>query len=749
MRSVSTLIEKTRVAAAVLAGIAGLAFPCAAQDSTSRNSDGGSGLPGDALNPWVLGPGMRSNYIVDLRPFSTSMGTTFGVGPIIKSGKTSATRFTALNGTSVISASARTNAPYPATSYSYWTTPGAGLHPTENIASGVSAITPAGTATVFGVGLMDFDEVAIGSSNVFVNQLYAAQVAFDPGQPGRLYVTRVHAAANSTANNTDRSQFGLGSIDADGNLCFRADSFGSAGPTSSLLVGDNYFRIKSPLRGITVNLIDNNGGSNSGATDWLLVRSPATHTVPTAIPADLAGRSVLMGTDLLGNYLFESSAGDFSGSSTAHRTGTLDHRGAPSFSARVLFPGSIGTGAILTRTSAGGGKTNAITVWGVDANGNPTTSRTVPLPTSLTDPCLPYTWDLGGGDFRGYESQTIFRGGSGPVAMTMDQQGRALVASLVFHGSIGGAANPFDAIAVARFDPSVPGSPVSWTNAAWVDTTQSTGKPLFGDYGADGAPGTNDAGEGDGVVNANDAPIGRLASLTENPFAGPGPSLSAPAFDAAGNLYFIASVSLRKRIGSQVLEVPSVALVRAVYDAAAFCYTPEVVMEVGSVFTGVNSSTPYQVQYLSVADADSSSSTSIWSSSTMQQAWNKLNPLDMPSADPRQLGGLVVSARICYDVNGDGQFEDPTVIGNNPNSPDEAYNVVLYVGFTPTEPRCGTADFDNDGDSGTDADIEAFFACLAGNCCPTCQSVDFDGDGDAGTDFDIEAFFRVLAGGSC
>jgi len=59
----------------------------------------------------------------------------------------------------------------------------------------------------------------------------------------------------------------------------------------------------------------------------------------------------------------------------------------------------------------------------------------------------------------------------------------------------------------------------------------------------------------------------------------------------------------------------------------------------------------------------------------------------------------------------------------------------------------GTADFDHDGDSGTDADIEAFFACLAGNCCAMCGSADFNGDGDSGTDADIESFFRVLAGG--
>jgi hypothetical protein len=65
--------------------------------------------------------------------------------------------------------------------------------------------------------------------------------------------------------------------------------------------------------------------------------------------------------------------------------------------------------------------------------------------------------------------------------------------------------------------------------------------------------------------------------------------------------------------------------------------------------------------------------------------------------------------------------------------------------------QCGSADFNCDGDVGTDADIESFFACLAGNCppAPCCATADFNGDGDVGTDADIEAFFRVLAGGTC
>jgi len=75
-------------------------------------------------------------------------------------------------------------------------------------------------------------------------------------------------------------------------------------------------------------------------------------------------------------------------------------------------------------------------------------------------------------------------------------------------------------------------------------------------------------------------------------------------------------------------------------------------------------------------------------------------------------------------------------------------------GSTPSVPAIisvSSTDFDGDGDEGTDADIEAFFAAIGGGACPTgtCGSIDFDGDGDEGTDADIEAFFRVVGGGAC
>ncbi|HYE63492.1 MAG TPA: hypothetical protein VD997_15995 [Phycisphaerales bacterium] len=78
------------------------------------------------------------------------------------------------------------------------------------------------------------------------------------------------------------------------------------------------------------------------------------------------------------------------------------------------------------------------------------------------------------------------------------------------------------------------------------------------------------------------------------------------------------------------------------------------------------------------------------------------------------------------------------------------YLMAFDTGVAPT-PVCGTSDFNGDGDAGTDQDIEAFFACIGGNCCPTCfgGGADFNADGDTATDQDIEAFFRVLGGGAC
>jgi hypothetical protein len=111
-------------------------------------------------------------------------------------------------------------------------------------------------------------------------------------------------------------------------------------------------------------------------------------------------------------------------------------------------------------------------------------------------------------------------------------------------------------------------------------------------------------------------------------------------------------------------------------------------------------------------------------------------------------GGAAWANSYANGVSSDGTTI--TVVGtawNNANNRNEA---VMWVSIPPG-PHCGSSDFNGDGDFGTDQDIQAFFACLAGSCCAACSPLgsDFNGDGDAGTDQDIESFFRVLAGGAC
>jgi hypothetical protein len=95
------------------------------------------------------------------------------------------------------------------------------------------------------------------------------------------------------------------------------------------------------------------------------------------------------------------------------------------------------------------------------------------------------------------------------------------------------------------------------------------------------------------------------------------------------------------------------------------------------------------------------------------------------------------------DVNGDGAV-DLAVTNRDSNS----VSVLLNNGIPMPPPpivNCPN-DFNRDGDVATDADIEMFFQCLAGNCCQTCHTADLNVDGDIATDADIEYFFAALAG---
>lgn len=726
------------VAAAVVA-MSLLVPTAAAQDSYSRNANAGNGLPGDGLSPFLTTT-QRVNYVVDLTAFTTAAGTTLGIAPVMKSGRFGSTRFGAVNGASSISQNLRRDVAYPAASYTLWTN-GPGGVSSENDTSLNQNITPTGTASVFGVGFMDFDEALVSTTNIFTNQLYGGLIGFDPATPDRLFVSRVNAAVNAANGQADRSQFGYGAIDSDGNLYFRADGFGAAGTVSSVLVGDNYFRVRLNARTTTLNTIDNAGAAHAASTDWLLQRSTVTHATPSCLSQSLAGRPLGVGADFTGIYKFESVANTIA-SSTAHRPATLDHRGAAHISGVPIFPGSVATGGVLSRATAGSGKTDSLSIFGISTAGGVTIARTLTLPATLSDRCDSFAWPIGGGDFRNYDSQVTFRGGTGPVATAKDQQGRALAAAVVYNGGSTSTSNPFNAIAGARFDPQVVNSAVTWTTIAWVNSTLQTGKELTGDFGADGIPGTLDAGEADRDAS-NDAPVGRLASASELGGGLVGPSLSAPAFDAAGNAYFIASVALKKRVGPQNQFDYKLALVRGVVNTADFCYRLEVVAEVGQVFAGRNSGRNYKLAALNLADSDSVSTASIWSASATQEPWNNIDASALPTSAPQHLGGLVLSARIVYDTNGDGNFIDPTAIGGDTTGVDEGYNVILYVGnITPLDAVC-FADYDMNG--GVDGqDVEAFFDDWSQGL--SAADTNFDGGVDGQ---DVETFFIQWSAGGC
>ena len=125
---------------------------------------------------------------------------------------------------------------------------------------------------------------------------------------------------------------------------------------------------------------------------------------------------------------------------------------------------------------------------------------------------------------------------------------------------------------------------------------------------------------------------------------------------------------------------------------------------------------------------------------TPQQAGT--NPLTQNIGPQPNTRAAVVAALASPDCNSN----------NRPDVIDVAMGVADVNGNgvpdTCEPPPC-SADYNHDGAVGTDADIEDFFRCLAGDCCAACTSADFNGDGDVATDADIEAFFRVLAGGPC
>lgn len=637
-----------------------LSCAASAQDSVSKLQ----ALPGDAVTPFDAVESIN-DYVVDMTALRSSWGNTFGIAPIAKTG---ALRDTAPNffnkgmGAQSISRILKSGVPFVRSSYESWNAPGFGINDDITRNDPGTQVSATGlTGYQFGYGFAEFGSGTTDPAGnlASLNNLVGGVVNFTDSRPSRLFVTRVNAAVNAGQENCNLSQFGMGGVDEDGNLHARGEGFGAnicAGLNP--LTGNNLLRIRTLNRTGVVNIISAAGGVDAPATDFLLSNSAVTHNTPTCASTTLAGRPLVIASNFNREYVAETTAGSALASpANAHfAAGIGDQRGAVAYHPAnfpALFPGSaIGTAAILARTT-GSGLTTNINIWGLAANGAFLAPRALALPAVVSDPIQ--TWsntDLTGSqELDHYHSQTAFRGGNSQVALGQDQAGNLLAAGVVYYGftppSLVPFNNPNNYIAVARVDAT---GATSWSVAAW--TKQSTS-------GSDGKT----------IFQNGSTPIGRL---TGSAF---GPALSAPMIDAVGNVWFLGQMVLDAAPTSVV-----VGLIRAVLDPATFSYKLELVFKQGDVFRGQNSNTQYVIRFLEIADADSVSSGTAFSGNISAGADRNAPAAGLSTSSNRTMGGMLINASILYDNNGDGQFIRSTGTGGDPTSPDEDYQVLLYVG---------------------------------------------------------------------
>lgn len=637
----------------------GLATTAIAQDSVSPTGL----LPGDALEVYDATEACNA-YVIDAVDFTASWGTALRIAPVLKSPRMpGSTFFNNLISANAISHDAIAAASYPATDYMVWNAAGFGINAQNNTAPGT--VSPSGMSMQFGMTFADFAFSAEGSS---YNGVHSAIINVDPADDSRLYVYRVNTAVNSPDGTQNNAQMGMGVIDANGNVHFRVDDFGLGGTDE--ITGQNIFRTRILDR--DCNLLNTIGGSGaSDGSDWLVAFSGSTHVVPNAIPESIAGRPVYGGVNFDGLYGYEVAPGTVVYSS-AHTQGATDSRGTNGAGSAPWFggAGAVASYALLAKTA--GADTDAISVWDVDANGNvvnPGALITVPSAPgqagSITDNNDGYViGGPNGWDLDGYHSQTPFRGGSGTVALTVAPAGERLVAGNAYDNTIGGSDNPSNAIVVGKHDTGT--GTTAWTLAGYYDANTDMGKAI-----KDGPGG---------------ATIGVMTGMFKVTGGSPlGPSISQPAFDCAGNVYFVAAVELFGDVGSDF----DVALVRAVYNPAAFDYELELIAQSGDVHMGNNSATPYAITFIDLADSNSVSSGSFYASNVTANCWAGAEQADLDgSTDPRAVGGVVLNTRITYDTDGDGFFD---------NALDENYRALLLITGTGAADPCAYADYNDDG----------------------------------------------------
>jgi len=655
-----------------------------AQDSVSKLN----GLPGDAIDSHATGEQIN-DYVVDLDAFRSSWGRTFAVGPIAKASQqrnTAPLFYTSLVNAQALSRRLATNVPFLRGQYAVWNQTGFGVNnnPSRNDVPGTVS-TVGLTGFQLGFAFADFGDG--DPSGTALNSVTGGVASFTASRPSRLYVSRVVAATNSPSDACSLAALGIGSVDESGNVHFRADAFGSSGPCAGLNAlgytgpgANNLFRVDVSVRSPALNVISDDFplSADASATTRLLANSATVHNVPNIVPRSLAGRPILIGTNFARQYVFEQVVGSLVGSAPSfHLGGLADHRGAMGYTGHAfpqLFPGGVhGVGGIIAGNSS---IRDSVGIWGIASDGTPLAPifRTLPAPAAGLDPDQPSWAPTMTQEFDHYHSQTAFQGSS-QIALGRDQSGRLLVAGVVYYGftppSTAPYTNPKNYLAVARIDPLT--GTTTWRAAAWTD-----------------------AGTGKSIYQNGTTVIGNLRPFS----SGFGPCMSAPMIDSVGNVWFTGSFQLASAPGAV-----RVGLFRSVLQGGN-AYRLELVLAEDDVFTGPNSTLNYQVDFIPLTDSDSISSGAAWSNNISEVAHQAQSTTGLGTSDERTLGGVVVSASIVYDNNADGQYVKSTGTGGTPGSPDEDYNVLLYVAASTDCNGNGIAD-DLEIGEGTAADANA------------------------------------------
>jgi len=729
-----------------LLACAGLAGAAMAQDSVSPTQ----GLPNTDAVGALSTTEQCNQFVADLTEIRSTLDLPWGITPMFKLSRVNASFPTGQNSSAVISRTsiARTNPAFG--SYLAWNAAGPGVNGLIN--SPTTAIPVTGSSFQLGVAFTEFSGWG-AAFNPSYNGVIGGIVNYQAGNPNRLYVSRTSAAVNSAAPNEDRSQFGIGACDATGNIYFRADCGGNPTCTSTgpnVLNSVNEFRVDQLVRNCQLlNVIDNTGADDAAASDWVVELQPqaGNFNCPSMIPEEVAGRPILMACNFNREYVWENVASNFA-VTTTHRPGTTDHRGNLGYSQANFFSGSVnGTAGVLSKPNgAASPDTDGLSLFGLGNNGQVSGTRLISLPASITDGCQSsYTYTVTNADeFQHYRSTVGFRGGSN-VGLGMDAQNRLLVTAYASSG----ASNdwPLGYIAGARLD--TPTAVPQWGLVAWVDIDLSSeltiGKPFFDETGAQ---------------------VGRLTTLLEVTGGSPlGPSMSAGAVDAAGNVWFLSAFVSTDAKGVPIPDSANTGLFRAVYDGsnpAGPSWCLELVMRNGQQIVGANSTREYKIIFLSIASSSAVASSTLWANDVVQTPWAGATGTRAEPIDPRNMGGLVLNASLIYDVNQDGDFVSLTGAQGNPASPDQNYNVVLFLApFTEGGGKitdCNENGVDDAADIAAGTSKDCFdFAAAAGtaggpNGIPDeCECVaDWNRDGTSNStdvsDF-INTFFADQAGG--